>query len=192
MQFYPGGVSAAVAFRTVYFPLWQQCFLCVPSFRLACSERQLWVWEGTQPEISSRSAAAHRGGWPDRRALLALATGLSIARESSAHDKGVASNSEVREVLVAGAAGRSGRAVVEALRARGVAVRAGVRNPLGAMALAELADPGVEVVPLDVSSSRASLITAAVNGVDAVVSCVGFRPIYVLARGGPPPRTGCG
>jgi uncharacterized protein YbjT (DUF2867 family) len=75
----------------------------------------------------------------------------------------------VGTVLVVGATGRLGRATVQALRARGVAVRALVRDPARA---ADLAAQGVELVRGDLTD-RTSLDAA----------CAGARRVLAAAHG---------
>jgi uncharacterized protein YbjT (DUF2867 family) len=84
--------------------------------------------------------------------------------------------------LVIGATGQSGRAAVEALRARGAAVRALVREGSDASALREA---GCEVVPGDVT--RPETLPPALLGVGGIVDFIGIghdlrtRPATVAA-----------
>jgi len=84
-----------------------------------------------------------------------------------------------RTLLVAGATGALGRAVVEQALARGWAVRAMVRDParLPAPVAARLA--GIAVA----DARDRGAVDRAVAGVDAVFSCVGASVLPVLGRG---------
>eukprot|EP00667_Euglena_gracilis_P011395 EG_transcript_11644 len=72
-------------------------------------------------------------------------------------------------VVVAGATGATGKLTVEALKAQGADVVAGVRN------VAKAASLGVPTVPLDITGRFDALVDS-LKGVDVVVSCIGFTP----------------
>jgi len=78
-------------------------------------------------------------------------------------------------ILVTGAAGLNGRELVRLLSARGVAVRALVRTPSKAAAIAGL--PGVEVVEGDMS--RPDSLAAALRGVDRAMLISSTSPDMV-------------
>ncbi|KXZ53376.1 hypothetical protein GPECTOR_7g1272 [Gonium pectorale] len=75
-------------------------------------------------------------------------------------------------VFVAGATGKTGRRVVQQLRAAGFAVRAGVRTRSKALELGLAADPGVTVVEADVTKG-ADVLLAAIGDAQAVVCATG-------------------
>lgn len=85
----------------------------------------------------------------------------------------------VRRVLVVGATGRLGGLVVRELRARGAAVRAGIRNveSPGAAALREL---GAEIVELDPTKASPEAIARALEGVHVVVSTMQGGPDVIV------------
>jgi putative NADH-flavin reductase len=70
------------------------------------------------------------------------------------------------KIVILGAAGRTGRLVVEQALTRGDEVVAYVRNPQGIAA-----NPGLEIVVGQLSDLRA--LRAAINGADAVLVCLG-------------------
>jgi len=78
-------------------------------------------------------------------------------------------------VFVAGADGRIGQELVRSLQKRGVTVRAGVHN---LNKVRGMFGGGVSVVEFDVTN-EVSKLQRAIQGVDVVVSCVGFRPTYI-------------
>ncbi|MDX2222986.1 MAG: SDR family oxidoreductase [Rhodospirillaceae bacterium] len=87
--------------------------------------------------------------------VIAALTGTAMAKDT---------------VLVAGATGKSGRAIITSLLDQGYAVRAMVRNPAKATDLGA----GVELVTADVTKKET--LPAAVKGVDYVISTIGAVP----------------
>jgi len=85
-------------------------------------------------------------------------------------------------VLVVGATGNTGRRVVAQLRAKGVAVRAGSRDPKKASALG-LAASGADLVQLDVLDKAS--IEAAMQGCTAVICATGFTPSFNFKKDNP-------
>ena len=85
-------------------------------------------------------------------------------------------------VLVVGATGATGRRVVAQLRAKGVAVRAGSRDPKKASALG-LAASGADLVQLDVLNKAS--IEAAMQGCTAVICATGFTPSFNFKKDNP-------
>lgn len=83
------------------------------------------------------------------------------------------SQPESRTILVGGATGRQGGAVVDQLLARGYSVRGMTRKPDGKKALA-LIDNGVEVVQGDYGDPAS--LAAAMQGVDGVFFYTAFSP----------------
>ena len=85
-------------------------------------------------------------------------------------------------VLVVGATGATGRRVVAQLRAKGVAVRAGSRDPKKASALG-LAASGADLVQLDVLNKAS--IEAAMQGCTAVICATVFTPSFNFKKDNP-------
>lgn len=83
-------------------------------------------------------------------------------------------------IVVAGAAGKLGRLVVDALLGRpGVRVRALVRDP-ARPEVAAMAGPRVELLAFDATSADAAARTAAVRGAFAVVSTLQGGPDVII------------
>src|SRR5688572_7278859 len=82
-------------------------------------------------------------------------------------------------VLVAGATGRLGRAIVDAAAADGLELRALGRSAAALSALAAVAEPR----SLDLLSAPAALLDEAMAGMDAVISSVGASILPELGRG---------
>ena len=78
-----------------------------------------------------------------------------------------------RLVTVFGASGFVGRHVVQRLAAKGVQVRAAVRNPNEALFLKPMGDVG-QITPVQANIRDAAQVRAAVTGADAVVNLVGI------------------
>ena len=105
-----------------------------------------------------------------RRQLL-TATGMGIVFSSV--DLPARADEEVKKVFVAGATGQTGRRVVEQLRAKGIAVRAGVRDIKKAQSLGlgftRDGAPTVDLVKFDVTGSVEE-IAAAIGKYDCKMS----------------------
>lgn len=99
-----------------------------------------------------------------RRGLLGLAVALALPACASL------GASRPRRVLVAGATGGTGRAVVQALQREGIGVRVLVRDVAAARAVLGDGPQYAAGNVLDPAS-----LAAALAGVDAVVSCIGAR-----------------
>lgn len=84
----------------------------------------------------------------------------------------------IRVVTVFGASGFVGRHVVQRLAARGIQVRAAVRNPNDALFLKPMGDVG-QITPVQANIREPASVRAAVEGADAVVNLVA-----VLYEGG--------
>lgn len=105
----------------------------------------------------------------DRRGLLLTLAG-SIALGAAAGDAQAAAS--ISKVFVAGASGGSGKKAVQQLTAKGLSVRAGVRNVEKAKA-SDWAQAGkVDVVAADLTGSTESLVTA-IGDAEAVICAVG-------------------
>lgn len=76
-------------------------------------------------------------------------------------------------VTVFGGSGFIGRYLVKRLAARGLRVRAAVRDPEAAAFLKPMGDVG-QVVPVATNIRNAASVARAVDGADAVVNCVGI------------------
>jgi uncharacterized protein YbjT (DUF2867 family) len=76
------------------------------------------------------------------------------------------------KVLVAGASGGVGKAVVKQLAAQGISVRALVRDAVKASSCLPGSDQGVEIVEGDVAKNFSSVRRAA-EGMDAIICCTG-------------------
>ena len=121
---------------------------------------------------------------PSRREALLAAASLLCSPLVSAPSSDAASLSGPSDgpVLVVGATGATGRRVVAQLRARGVAVRAGARDPKKARSLG-LEAAGAEIVQLDVLDPES--IAAAMAGASAVVCATGFTPSLNFKKDNP-------
>lgn len=84
----------------------------------------------------------------------------------------------IRLVTVFGASGFIGRHIVQRLAARGVQVRAAVRNPNDALFLKPMGDVG-QITPIQANIRDEASVRAAVEGADAVINLVA-----VLYEGG--------
>eukprot|EP00959_Pyramimonas_sp_CCMP1952_P341160 7146744-Pyramimonas_sp.AAC.1 len=116
-----------------------------------------------------------------RRQLL-TATGMGLI--FSTVGMPALADEEVKKVFVAGATGQTGRRVVEQLRARGIAVRAGVRDikkaeSLG-LAFAREGSPPVELVKFDVTGSVADLAAAIETHNERPISYHEFQAVHVI------------
>ena len=80
-------------------------------------------------------------------------------------------------VFVLGATGKTGRRVVEQLRALGVAVTAGCRDVRKGESLG-LAAQGAKLVKVDVATDSVEAIAAAIGDSAAVVCATGFTPSF--------------
>ena len=112
-------------------------------------------------------ADAHCGSTSGRRAAVLAVAAAPLGLPATAAATAARWEPRPAVVVVAGATGGVGAAVVEAARARGLAVRAPPR------------------AELDVVQSSAEELRSAVRGADAVVSCVGVR---LTTGGGSGPR----
>jgi uncharacterized protein YbjT (DUF2867 family) len=77
----------------------------------------------------------------------------------------------IRLVTVFGASGFIGRHVVQRLAARGIQVRAAVRNPNDALSLKPMGDVG-QITPVQANIRNEASVRAAVEGADAVINLV--------------------
>eukprot|EP00238_Polyblepharides_amylifera_P001543 CAMPEP_0196573266 /NCGR_PEP_ID=MMETSP1081-20130531/3193_1 /TAXON_ID=36882 /ORGANISM="Pyramimonas amylifera, Strain CCMP720" /LENGTH=351 /DNA_ID=CAMNT_0041890915 /DNA_START=99 /DNA_END=1154 /DNA_ORIENTATION=- len=134
--------------------------------------RAISIDENTLEFNDSRSALEAKSA---RRNILA-SIGLSLLWA----DKDFilpASADECKKVFVAGATGQTGRLVVEELKRRGIAVRAGVRDLKKAEALGLTAgdSASVELILFDVTDDVTALMEA-IGDADAVVCVTGLAP----------------
>eukprot|EP00240_Pyramimonas_obovata_P004055 CAMPEP_0118925594 /NCGR_PEP_ID=MMETSP1169-20130426/3458_1 /TAXON_ID=36882 /ORGANISM="Pyramimonas obovata, Strain CCMP722" /LENGTH=347 /DNA_ID=CAMNT_0006866941 /DNA_START=31 /DNA_END=1074 /DNA_ORIENTATION=- len=110
-----------------------------------------------------------------RQLMTAMGTGMLL----SYIDLPALADQEVKKVFVAGATGQTGRRVVQQLRAKGIAVRAGVRDVKKAeslgLAFTREGGPSVELVKFDVTGA-VDEIAAAIGDADAVICATGFTP----------------
>jgi len=79
---------------------------------------------------------------------------------------------EISKVFVAGSTGRTGRRVVQQLRAAGYRARAGVRDVRKAQSLGFAFDNGIEIVEADVTKGT-SLLEGAIGDAQAVICATG-------------------
>ncbi|KAK9868358.1 hypothetical protein WJX84_007812 [Apatococcus fuscideae] len=82
----------------------------------------------------------------------------------------------VNTVFVAGASGKTGKAVVKYLSSKGVAVRAGVRDIAKAKASDLANEKNIQFVEADVTKSS-EVLTAAIGNADAVIIAIGYGGI---------------
>ena len=115
-------------------------------------------------------------------AISAIALALEDASSPRLAEAATLSSPTDGPVLVVGATGATGRRVVQQLRARGVAVRAGARDVKKAQSLG-LAAAGAEVVQMDVLDTDS--IAAAMAGVSAVICATGFTPSLNFKKDNP-------
>ena len=146
------------------------------------------VFNASTARRAAAVSAAPRGGDgnaplstpPTRRSLFfqaaaaAAAAALAAAAAPSPSLASALAPTAASTVLVVGATGRTGRLAVAALRARGYAVRAAVRDPAMAEALGVAAASDGGVVTLDLAAPGPEL-AAALAGVDAVVCAAGYN-----------------
>ncbi|GBF97949.1 epimerase [Raphidocelis subcapitata] len=126
-------------------------------------------------------APSHRSlhGGCSRRPAPPPSRRLLVTRASAAADAPAAGGAAdprfaaLGKVLVAGAAGGTGRCVVQALRAKGVPVRAMVRDAAAAAAKLPPAGEGLEIVEGDVVNFVS--LPPALAGCDAIVVATGAR-----------------
>jgi uncharacterized protein YbjT (DUF2867 family) len=89
--------------------------------------------------------------------------------------------SGINKVLVAGATGGVGKAVVKQLASQGIAVRALVRDAVKASSRLPGSDQNVEIVEADVASNFNSVRRAVGSDIDAIICCTGptdrFNPL---------------
>jgi uncharacterized protein YbjT (DUF2867 family) len=150
------------------------------------------VFNASTARRAAAVSAAPRGGDgnaplstpPTRRSLFfqaaaaAAAAALAAAAAPSPSLASALAPTAASTVLVVGATGRTGRLAVAALRARGYAVRAAVRDPAMAEALGVAAASDGGVVTLDLAApgpELAAALAAALAGVDAVVCAAGYN-----------------
>ncbi|KXZ53377.1 hypothetical protein GPECTOR_7g1273 [Gonium pectorale] len=149
-----------------------------PSSQLQHPEQQLQQRRGPAQEalVAGGGSAASPGS---RRGVLLL-LGLGLGVGGLGGDGGLLGGGALRAlaaevistVFVAGATGKTGRRVVQQLRAAGFAVRAGVRSRSKALELGLAADPGVTVVEAD-ATKGADVLLAAIGDAQAVMCATG-------------------